>query len=242
MKNALKKTVAFTLIELLTVIAIIGILAAILIPVVGAGRERARRAACMSNLRQIGVAAHLYAMENDDRLPDLQNVGNWAWDVRVSVMDDLLGTAGGNWDMFFCPSGPFGPAERAEMYDLFVNSEQRTGFRVISYVLLFKNPPGNVPPEYHNERIGEPPPRMIGRTMVQQTEAQRELAVDAVLGNNGQFTGLRGGLTADHQSNHMDGSTPAGGNVVFLDAHVEWRPFSEMGKAPKASGGGGFWW
>ena len=48
---------AFTLIELLTVIAIIGILAAILIPTVGAVRVQAKQATCVSNLRQVGVAA-----------------------------------------------------------------------------------------------------------------------------------------------------------------------------------------
>jgi prepilin-type N-terminal cleavage/methylation domain-containing protein len=59
----------FTLIELLTVIAIIGILAAILIPVVGAVRESARKAACSSNLRQIGVALHLHGSDHGDWFP-----------------------------------------------------------------------------------------------------------------------------------------------------------------------------
>lgn len=63
------KTAAFTLIELLTVIAIIGILAAILIPTVGAVRERARKAKGASELRQIGTALHLYATENKGRGP-----------------------------------------------------------------------------------------------------------------------------------------------------------------------------
>ena len=54
---------AFTLIELLTVIAIIGILAAILIPVVGAVRDSARNAQCISNLRQLGVASALFENE-----------------------------------------------------------------------------------------------------------------------------------------------------------------------------------
>lgn len=60
---------AFTLIELLTVIAIIGILAAILIPVVSQAREQARVAQCVSNLRDIGSAVHLYAGEFGDRVP-----------------------------------------------------------------------------------------------------------------------------------------------------------------------------
>lgn len=64
---------AFTLIELLTVIAIIGILAAILIPVVGAARESARGAACASNVRQMLAGMHLYAAEHDDRLPATQD-------------------------------------------------------------------------------------------------------------------------------------------------------------------------
>jgi prepilin-type N-terminal cleavage/methylation domain-containing protein len=61
---------AFTLIELLTVIAIIGILAAIIIPTVGKVRETAQRAVDASNLREIAKAAMVYATDNSDRLPD----------------------------------------------------------------------------------------------------------------------------------------------------------------------------
>ncbi|MDR1281180.1 MAG: DUF1559 domain-containing protein [Opitutaceae bacterium] len=60
---------AFTLIELLTVIVIIGILAAIIIPTVGKVRESARRAQCVSNLRQVGMAILAYAGDNKDKLP-----------------------------------------------------------------------------------------------------------------------------------------------------------------------------
>lgn len=60
---------AFTLIELLTVIAIIGILAAILIPVVGSVRHAAREVKSLSNLRQIGLALNLYADDHNDYFP-----------------------------------------------------------------------------------------------------------------------------------------------------------------------------
>lgn len=60
---------AFTLIELLTVIAIIGILAAILIPTVGKVREKARQSASISNLKQIAQALVLYASDNKGLAP-----------------------------------------------------------------------------------------------------------------------------------------------------------------------------
>ncbi|MDR1280695.1 MAG: prepilin-type N-terminal cleavage/methylation domain-containing protein [Opitutaceae bacterium] len=59
---------AFTLIELLTVIAIIGILAAIIIPTVGKVRDSARAAQCLGNLRQMGIVARLYSEDNNGKL------------------------------------------------------------------------------------------------------------------------------------------------------------------------------
>lgn len=59
----------FTLIELLVVIAIIGVLAGLLFPAVKAAQEKARRAHCMNNLRQIGTAVTMYSMDHDEKFP-----------------------------------------------------------------------------------------------------------------------------------------------------------------------------
>lgn len=62
----------FTLVELLVVIAIIGILVALLLPAIQAAREAARRAACMNNLRQIGIALHNYHGAKKEFPPGVQ--------------------------------------------------------------------------------------------------------------------------------------------------------------------------
>jgi len=59
----------FTLVELLVVLAIIGILAALLLPAVSQAKLRAQRAACVSHLREIGLAFHIFANDHRGKLP-----------------------------------------------------------------------------------------------------------------------------------------------------------------------------
>jgi prepilin-type N-terminal cleavage/methylation domain-containing protein/prepilin-type processing-associated H-X9-DG protein len=98
---------AFTLIELLTVIAVVGVLAGILVPVVGAVRDRARATQCLSNMRQIGAASLLYLADNQGRLPSNGHDRNPDGTSR-SWRDTLETYLGPNF-LGRCPSRPEHP-------------------------------------------------------------------------------------------------------------------------------------
>lgn len=71
---------AFTLVELLAVIAIVGVLSAIIIAVVGSVRDSARKSTLASNLRSVATGLHLYASDNRDRFPSSSD-----WQLKVGA-------------------------------------------------------------------------------------------------------------------------------------------------------------
>ncbi|MCX7600047.1 MAG: DUF1559 domain-containing protein, partial [Armatimonadetes bacterium] len=95
----------FTLIELLVVIAIIAILAAILFPVFARAREKARQASCLSNLKQMALAALAYVQDYDEGFPTHPSVcGNWGNTGLALQWFEQLQPYSKNNDMYKYPS------------------------------------------------------------------------------------------------------------------------------------------
>jgi hypothetical protein len=85
------------------VIAIIAILAALLLPVFGRGKEAARSASCLSNLHQIGIGLQLYVSDNGNRLPSILDWSSSS-DTNSPLINRVLFQSVGSSNVFRCPS------------------------------------------------------------------------------------------------------------------------------------------
>jgi len=108
--GTVKTKPAFTLLELLVTAAIIGVLAALLLPALSKAREKSRRIACASNLRQINQSIHLYADDWSESLPILPDPNPYPNGVGAYYKQlvkgylGLSGPASPNETIFTCPS------------------------------------------------------------------------------------------------------------------------------------------
>jgi prepilin-type N-terminal cleavage/methylation domain-containing protein/prepilin-type processing-associated H-X9-DG protein len=124
MKKPLRFTKAFTLMELLVVIAIIGILAALLLPALAHAKERAKQAACLSNLKQVNLATLIYVHENLDTIPAQTNSARpfvYFYKELVKSYVGLNGTSSPADTLFICPAERATPTfalpSQSEFYD-----------------------------------------------------------------------------------------------------------------------------
>lgn len=224
----------FTLIELLTVIAIIGILAAILIPTVARVREQAKRAKCLSNVRQLTIGLINQANQNKNAAFPTGGAGSWPWDTSHSLIQDVVNLAGR--ETLYCPSNKMLTDLDKEVLYQYGGA---ANWAVSSYVLLVPGTRRVLAP-YLNDRIRADYSVTIGTdpTVVLPTSL-RPLVVDAVISAGSQFERVPGGLPIN-DTNHMNGSKPAGGHTGYVDGHVTWRTWAS-GFSILSSGSPTFW-
>ena len=110
MKNKSEAAKGFTLIELMVVIVILAILAALLLPVLSRAKAKARRSACMNNMGQISLGIRMYAEDSSEAFPPATNSTPAAFTAYTLLMKSYVGLTGTKPErakLFSCPADTF---------------------------------------------------------------------------------------------------------------------------------------
>ncbi len=224
---------AFTLIELLVVIAIIAILAALLLPALAGAKERGRRAACINNVRQFVMAAHLYANDHEDKLPhgqpDFTDREDEHTPILSTEMRQAIIDAAGSEKILTCPwlGEPF--TEPAGWY-----YEDFGGY---GYVIGYNYLGGHEATPW--PLLGPANAQWVSPSTLTWTNNEPLVAeLNAWSNSEGKTFAPHGKTGAILQSgdpgNSALGGIPseqigaAGGHVGLLDGSVSWKPIGQM--------------
>lgn len=223
---------AFTLIDLLVVLAVVAVLLLLQVPAWAGAKALSRRDQCAGNLRQFAMATENYATEHNSILP--RNPGGWLWVLTPGDTDALM-RYGASRNTFYCPANP----------DQNVDGLWNLGLpydRVIGYATSFECTALN----RTNVNTSIFPQVGFGGSYTTPDPSKRVLLADVTLSYEGRFTAIPGGYNPPgwpgHRTSHLAGGLPSGGNLAMLDGHVEWTTFSLMAIRSLPNGGPVWWW